>query len=72
MTLLTFFLLAMSVAVKNFLVMTVCAFIAFISFIQINSAASDKHKLHWFWRILGFVFALAAVWFLTRVMKNSN
>lgn len=55
-----------------FILMAIAAFVSFISFIQINSAASDAKKLHGFWRGMGILFAAVAVTMLYLVMKKTG
>lgn len=55
-----------------FIAMSIAAFLSFISFIQVNSAASDKKKLHGFWKVMGSVFAAAAITMLYLVMKKTG
>lgn len=60
----------MNITRKWFLAMVVFAFASVISFFQINSYQADLHNSNWIWTIAGVLFALSAVFCLTKVAKN--
>lgn len=55
-----------------FAIMTVFAFLSFISFIQIDSYAADVFNLNAMWIIFGIVSAGLAIVSLVNVIKNSG
>lgn len=52
-----------------FIGMVITAFVSFISFIQIGSAWADKNNFNTWWTVIGIVFALAAIFCLSKVAK---
>lgn len=62
----------MSKAKKLFLAMVVTAFIAIISYFQINGYYWDSRGLNSVPLITGIVFTLIAIYFLYRVSKEAG
>jgi hypothetical protein len=52
--------------------MGVCAFIAAISFFQINSWWADQHHFNTWWTVIGIIFSILAIGCLVKVVKNSG
>lgn len=55
-----------------FILMAISAFLSFISFININSAWSDRKKLHNWFKAAGIIFLLVAGYLLYRVINQSG
>ena len=55
-----------------FAVTSVLAFMAVISFFQVNSYWADKHHFNTGWIIIGILTGLAAIFCLSKVIKGSN
>lgn len=52
--------------------MVVAAFIAVISFFQINSYWADTHHFNTGWKVIGGIFSLIAVFGLYKVVKQGG
>lgn len=55
-----------------FAVTSVLAFMAVISFFQVNSYWADKHHFNTWWIIIGILTGLAAIFCFSKVIKGSN
>lgn len=55
-----------------FTLTAISAFIAMISYFQINSYKADLHKLNGFWLIMGIVFTLGALFFIWKANNTST
>lgn len=48
------------------------AFISAISFFQVNSAWADAHHFNTWWKVIGGVFGLLAIWQLIIVARDGG
>lgn len=62
----------MSKATKWWLLTAVTGFASFISFFHINSYFADTHNANTIFTIAGVVLALASIFCMYKVSKNTN
>jgi hypothetical protein len=55
-----------------FITSAVTAFIAAISYFQINTYRADKNGLNGFWTITGIVLTVAAIYFMYKGFKTAG
>lgn len=52
--------------------MVVAAFIAVISFFQVNSWWADQHHFNGWWKVIGIFFGVVAIAFLIKANRSST